>query len=89
MTADDFGPAPQEPDPPGGLTGQRISGGINRSFVGAMSGPGPLRGRRGRSRIFWYIRIALWLIGLGVLLYVFVIRHHSFVNCNGNCDPGD
>ena len=73
---------------PGGMTGQRISGGINRSIVGAMSGPGPRRGRRGRSRIFWYIRIAFWLIGLGVLLYVFVIRHGSFVNCNGNCDPG-
>jgi hypothetical protein len=28
------------------------------------------------------------LIGLGVLLYVFVFRYHSFVSCNTNCDPG-
>src|ERR1700722_14754179 len=59
---------------PRGMTRPRDSGGINRSIVGAMSGPGPRRGRRGRSRVFWYIRIAFWLIGLAVLLYVFVIR---------------
>ncbi len=70
------------------MTGQRISGGINRAIVGAMSGPGPLTGRRGRrSRIFRYIKIAFWLIGIGVLLYIFVFRHNSFVSCT-NCDPG-
>jgi hypothetical protein len=73
---------------PGGVTRQRISGGINRSIVATMSGPGPQSGRRGRSRTFRYIRMAFWLIGIGVLLYVFVFRHGSFVNCNTDCNPG-
>ena len=73
---------------PGGTTGRRISGGVNRTIAATMSGPGPAGRRRGRSRIFWYLRMALWLIGLGLLIYVFVFRHSSFTNCNTNCDPG-
>ena len=58
-------------------------GGIGRALLSFFVGPG-LFGRRGRNSYFWYIRIAFWLIVIGICLYVGFTTHHWITTCTGN-----
>src|ERR1700722_2798730 len=52
------------------LSGTLAPGNLGMLITGAIFGFGPLGGWRGRFRFLWYIRIALFLIFLGAILYV-------------------
>jgi hypothetical protein len=69
------------------LSGSLWSGNLGAMLTGAVFGFGPLGGRRGRFRFLWYIRIALFLIALGAILYVGFVKHQWVVVCH-NCDTG-
>ena len=69
------------------LSGKLGSGNLGAMITGAVFGFGPLGGRRGRFRYLWYIRIALFLIALGAILYVGFVKHQWVVVCH-NCDTG-
>jgi hypothetical protein len=63
-------------------------GGLGRLVLGVLAGPGSFR-RRGRSRYFWYFRIAFWLIVVGVSLYFGFTKHSWITTCTGDCGGGD
>lgn len=92
-------PAPmgyQDPNQPGFYGGRQInawSGGGKQGLIRFLSpvlfgtyANGP--NRRSRSPIGRYIRIAIWLIGIGVVLYFGFTKHTWFTNCNGDCGDG-
>jgi hypothetical protein len=66
---------------------QLWAGDLGMTLTGAVFGFGPLGGRRGRFRFLWYIRIALFLIALGAILYVGFVKHQWVINCH-DCDTG-
>jgi hypothetical protein len=69
-----------------GAPGQGLGGGgLGRLLLGFLIGPGVF-GRRGRNRYFWYIRIAFWLIVIGISLYVGFTKHTWISTCS---DCGD
>jgi len=69
-----------------GAPGQGLGGsGLGRLLLGILVGPGVF-GRRGRNRYFWYIRIAFWLIVIGICLYVGFTKHTWISTCS---DCGD
>ena len=67
-----------------GASGIGIGGGIGRALLSILVGPGAFR-RRGRNRYFWYIRIAFWLIVIGICLYVGFTKHTWITTCTGDC----
>lgn len=66
---------------------QGLGGGIGRLLLGFLGGG--IFGGRGRSRYFSYIRIAFWLIVVGICLYVGFTTHHWITTCTGDCGGGD
>jgi len=65
-------------------TGQGLGGGLGRALLSFTLGPGSLR-RGGRRRYIWYLRIAFWLIAIGVGLYFGLVKHMWVSTCTGSC----
>lgn len=79
-----FGQQPYGNNQMWGAAGAGLGGGIGRVILGILAGPGTFR-RRGRNRYFWYIRIAFWLIVIGICLYVGFTKHTWITTCTGDC----